>query len=145
MTKALIAIAVICLVACTARDAVQDQREWLTYEPVVVELVGVLHLTQQFGPPNFGETPEVDSVISVPLLTLTAPINVRGDSTATLNNETYEQVAEIQLVVSPESDLSSLVDQRVTVAGTLFQKHTGHHFADVLMNVQSFARDSSKE
>lgn len=145
MTKLVIANAMICLVACTASDAVQDQREWLTYEPAVVELVGVLRLTQQFGPPNFGETPETDSVISVPFLTLTTPINVRGDSTATVNDETHEQVAEIQLVLSPESDLSSLVDQRVAVTGALFQKHTGHHFADVLMNVQSFARDSSNE
>lgn len=142
MTRSAILAAVTLIWACTASEVVRDQGEWLAYEPAVVELAGVLRLTQRFGPPNFGETPELDSTVVVPLLTLAQPIKVRGNLDAAMNNETYEGLEEIQLVLSQTLDLSLLVDRELTITGTLFQKHTGHHFTDVLMNVKSFVQDS---
>lgn len=106
-----------------------------SYEPTVVVLNGKLTVKRFYGPPNFGENPETDAKEDVQILSLNKPINVR-DYNPDMGNETsIESVNELQLVLSLPH--KKFVDKTITVSGTLFYAHTGHHHTDVLMDVRS--------
>lgn len=114
-------------------------KTWLSYEPEVVELRGRLALADKYGPPNYGESPESDAKVKVPMLRLSDPINVRRDPNSNLNTESFEDVKEVQLVFLTERKISysHLVGKDVTARGALFQGHTGHHYTDVLLVVNA--------
>jgi len=121
--------------SCTG-GAGHDDYAWLTYEPTVVELTGKLTEVVEYGPPNFGEDPETDSRLQLPVLMLSPPVNVREDATSELNTESFEGVEKIQLIFSTGSDYSGFLDQEVVVTGSLFQAHLATHFTPVLLTVQ---------
>jgi hypothetical protein len=91
----------------------------------------------RFGPPNYGEDTTTDARLKVPILTLRAPVDVCGDSTAEVNSQTFRGVTEIQLVLPGGGAPSpALVNQLVKVTGTLSTAVSGHHFTDVLAAVK---------
>jgi hypothetical protein len=116
-----------------------NTKTWLGYEPEVVELQGRLILVQKYGPPNYGENPETDSKVKVPVLQLSQPINVRRDPNSNMNTRSFVDVKEVQLVFLTEKNISyrHLVGKVVTAKGTLFQGHTGHHYTEVLLVVNA--------
>ena len=115
-----------------------QNKEWLSYEPTVVELKGKLIIKTFFGPPNFGENPETDSKERSWILSLTTPINVRAKTEDDpILFPSVENVRELQLVL-PEPH-RELIGKKIIVRGTLFHAHTGHHHTDVLMMVQSIS------
>ena len=112
------------------------QTEWLEYEPAVVTLEGRLSMKTFFGPPNFGEDPKTDSKEETRILVLDTPINVRAkDETDPVVGPSAENVREVQLVFN--GPLRKLVGKKLIVRGTLYHAHTGHHFTDVLLRVES--------
>jgi len=115
------------------------QHRTLAYEPATVELRGTLALEQKYGPPNYGENPESDEKVRVPILVLSEPVDVQGDPRSDLNGEAVRDVRKVQLVFKSRS-YQRLVDKNVVATGTLFHAHTGHHYPDVLMNVSTIAR-----
>lgn len=115
-----------------------QNKEWLPYEPTVVELKGKLIIKPFFGPPNFGENPETDSKERSWILSLTTPINVRANTEADpILFPSVENVRELQLVL-PEPH-RELIGKNIIVKGTLFHANTGHHHTDVLVVVQSIS------
>ena len=89
-----------------------------------------------FGPPNFGEDPKTDSKEETRILVLGKPINVRAkDETDPVVGPSAENVRELQLVFN--GPLRKLVGKKLIVKGTLYHAHTGHHFTDVLLRVES--------
>jgi hypothetical protein len=110
--------------------------KWLSYEPAVVELEGKLTIAVKYGPPNYGENPQTDEKIKVPILVLSQPVNVRGDPTSDVNTESVEGVKEVQLSLKRGIAYRQLIHRRVVVKGTLFHSSTGHHYTRVLMDVQ---------
>jgi hypothetical protein len=127
------------LLACTSTDARVAVRgegvDTVRYQPAVVVLTGVLQVVQEYGAPNFGETPDRDALIDVPILRLSHGIVVLGDSTSEVNLDTFENVLEIQLVGVPEEMVVRLNGARVAARGTLFERESGYHYRDVLMTV----------
>ena len=112
------------------------QTEWLEYEPAVVQLEGRLSIKTFFGPPNFGENPKTDSKEQTRILVLDRPIKVRAnDETDPVLGPSVENVRELQLLF--DGPLRKWVGKKLIVKGTLFHAHTGHHFTDVLLHVQS--------
>ena len=119
------------------------QKEWMGYEPEIVELEGKLVVKTYFGPPNFGENPESDSKEKEWILSLDKPINVRGRTEAVYENTPVEDVREMELVLLGSH--KDLIGKRVVLRGTLFHANTGHHHTDVLMDVQSISRRSQTD
>jgi len=108
---------------------------WFEYEPRLVALSGVIRLENRFGPPGYGEDPVQDSKVEIRVLELESPINVKGDPADDINTETVLGVKNIQLVV--EEPIRKYLQKKVTIKGTLFHGHTGHHYTEVLLDVQS--------
>ncbi len=120
-----------------------EKKEWLEYEPAVVELKGKLGIETFFGPPNFGENPETDSKERSWILSLNKPINVRAKTeTDPILGPSVEDVRKLQLVMP--KPYRELIGKKVIVKGTLFHGHTGHHHTDVLLDVQSISLATSK-
>lgn len=121
--------------------AVQAQvsQEWLSYEPAVVQLEGVLTLVQKYGPSNYGENPETDEKVQVLILVLKNPADVRADPDSDLNTDSFEGVKEVQLVIFPKRKIAykHLIGKNILARGTLYQRHTGHHYTDVVLTVIS--------
>jgi len=116
-----------------------QNKEWLSYEPAVVELKGKLTTKMYYGPPNYGEEPKTDSKEELPILVLSKPANVRGnpDSDAGPDRLSVKHARKMELVLRmPHKDL---LGKNVIVKGTLFHAFTGHHHTDVLMNVESIS------
>ena len=109
------------------------------YAPTIVQLTGKIALEEHYGPPNFGEDPNSDEKVVVPVLALDKPIDVDGDDQNPLNNDSFKDVWRIQLVFSQKIEFGRFVNQHVKVRGTLFEKQTGHHYTNVLLKVDELA------
>jgi hypothetical protein len=110
----------------------------LRYEPKVEQLTGTVKMERHYGPPNYGENPQTDSVLIVPVLVLDAPVTVQGSPAASgLDTTTYPHVTKMQLVFSkPGTPVKAFNGEKVTVTGKLFEKVTGGDFTDVLVMVE---------
>lgn len=120
------AFATLLLMVCGASSADQVVR----YEPVSVTLQGWL-LTA------YGE--KVDGRdVAVPAFQLRTPVTVQGGD-ATF--PTQSNVVLMQMVLDQKTMpiFKALKGRRVTVTGTLFPAHTGHHFTGVLVQPTSIA------
>lgn len=120
--------------AQTAQD-----KDWLSYWPMVVELKGKLIIRWYYGPPNYGENPKTDSRELLPILVLSKPVNVRGspDPDAGPDRVSVEDVRKMELVLTIPH--KNIIGKNVVVKGTLFHGFTGHHHTDVLMKVESIS------
>jgi hypothetical protein len=135
--KHTLTILIATLLVAIARPAAAQTR-WLSYEPELMELDGRLVIESKYGPPNFGEQPKTDEKVRVPVLVLSDRANMLPDSGDDPNARSVYDVRQIQLAF-PSSDTAhkALIGKQVVVTGTLFHGHTGHHYTDVVMNVQS--------
>jgi Domain of unknown function (DUF4431) len=117
----------------------EEDHVGLHYEPEVVTLLGRLTQTIEYGPPNYGENPESDSVEYPIILVLPRPVRVQGDPTSELNSETFANITQVQLVIDDgiAPGYSKYFERDVEVTGKLFAGHTGHHHTDVLITVET--------
>lgn len=125
----------------TPKNSSQEKgSQWYHYEPAVVLLKGILLIKSAYGPPGYGEDPRTDEKVKYIVLKLDNPINVKGDlDQNSINLDTFRNISEIQLVLFSDQmrkDISGKINKKVLIKGTLFEKHTGHHYTDVLMIVQ---------
>ena len=119
----------------TKQPGDQLEEMWVGYEPSEVSLEGRLVVENKFGPPNWGENPDTDMKLHVPMLILSRPLNVRRDPNSDVNDETFTGVQKVQLQI--RSDYQKLVGKEVVATGSLYAGQTGWHFTDVLMSVKS--------
>ena len=111
--------------------------EELSYEPSVARLSGTLVVEDHYGPPNFGETPDVDKVEKTLILRLDKHVVVRARTGDSVNGDTFDDVSSVQLI-STGMKLTDQIGRHVTLEGTLFEKQNGEHFTDVLLSVRKF-------
>ena len=138
MSYKLTIMTLIVFCAISHLTAVAQERQWLSYEPATVALEGRLIFETKYGPPNFGENPKTDKRVKVPIVILTKAINVRGTPGDALNATTVQGARRIQLVFTdPAKNYKPLAGKDIVVKGTLFHAHTGGHYTDVVMSVQS--------
>lgn len=128
--------ALVC-VGLTACCAARADSRCLAYAPAQVKLSGRLSLATSFGPPGFGEDPARDSRERYGLLTLDKPACVDGRRGDPLNEETERRVRAVQLVMPDGRSVRRLAGRHVSVSGTLFHQHTGHHHTAVLITVDA--------
>jgi len=106
----------------------------LAYDPAFQELSGKL-VKQSFpGLPNYESIKNGDAAETGFYLLLAKPICTTGDPK---DGTAYPQknIMSIQLVLDQKgySLLRKYLGKSVTIRGTLFAAHTGHHHAKVLM------------
>jgi hypothetical protein len=117
------------------------QRRWLSYEPETVELAGRLVIQTKYGPPNFGEDPKTDQKLRVPILILTDAVSMIPDRGDGFNAQPAYGIKQVQLVfINAGITYKNLIGQPVVVKGMLFHAFTGHHYTDVLLQVNSLER-----
>ena len=131
--KIVLAIAVSCVLLFLS-EAAPQQQEWLFY-PVVTRLQGKLTKVTKYGKPTYGENPEKDEKMEVPILILQTPIRAKAQTTS--NNETLTNVSFVQLIFPGEvGDYSKHLNMVIVVDGTLERGRKGDHFTDVVMTVK---------
>lgn len=130
-----LAIAASCVLLFLSEAAAQQQ-EWLLY-PVVSRLQGKLTKITKYGKPTYGENPEKDEKLEVPILILHTPIRAKARTTSSVNDESLTNVSFIQLIFPAEvSDYSKHLNMIIVVEGTLERGHKGDHFTDMVMTVK---------
>jgi hypothetical protein len=122
----------IALALWTAVDSPADQETWLDYEPTVVTLSGKVIERHEFGPPYYGEHPEIDDKLVIQILQLPSPISVRADPSDDLNTE-ETGLREIQLAFPSGLHHDHLSGKCVAARGTLYHATSGYHFTNVLL------------
>lgn len=105
----------------------------LRYDHPSTTLTGIVTQQTFFGPPNFGETPEIDRRETQAVLMLAAPICVEA------NNEEDAERNQLQVTLVPriKISLNAFDGKHVTVTGKLFHAHTGHHHTPLLLEMVS--------
>lgn len=120
--------------AKTTTDA--NQREYY-YSDKAVNLKGTLKIESYYGPPGYGETPEIDTRQECYVLHLDHSINLNAEVSNNQEGEferTLLNVEKIQLTAS-DIKLGNFVNKHIQVSGSFFPAHTGYHRTDVLMDV----------
>ena len=98
-----------------------------------VALTGVLGRRTSPGAPNFESTRRGDLAEQGLYLSLTKAICTVDDSVA--GPKSNVQLVQLVLDSAGSAFLKNRLGQRVTIRGTLFGAHTGHHHADLLLAV----------
>ena len=110
----------------------------LEYGPTV-SLTGRLSSRVFAGPPNYESIKRGDRKETAVILTLeTATCTSASETAADTFDVAETGVREVQLVIKTPAQWKALKRLRgapVTVTGTLFHAHTGHHRTEVLMIV----------
>jgi hypothetical protein len=100
-----------------------------------INISGNIILKQFFGPPNYGEMPEIDKTETYYVLQLNEAITfIQG------NNK--EIVNEIQLVFIDSINLELKKDCNYIVKGNAFFAHTGHHHTPIILFVVMIILDN---
>lgn len=112
--------------------------EVFPYEPMVVQLTGLIQQQTFAGPPEWESVERGDQALTYWILHLNAAINV-GDDRFDFINEPEKNVLEIQLVLNQQQHkrYETYLEQPVQVSGTLFHQTTGYHFKKILMDVEN--------
>lgn len=121
--------------------AAEPGRECLSYTGRV-SLTGVLARAVAPGPPNYESTAAGDKPEAFWVVRLATPACVTADLGDPDMNPRIDYVAEVQLVITGDDYVkhAALLGNRVTVSGTLFGAHTGHHHTPVLLGDVAFER-----
>jgi Domain of unknown function (DUF4431) len=109
----------------------------LHYEPETVHLSGTLQLVPEYGPPNYGETPAKDQRLKVPVLVLAKSINVCAQSGNQLDSQSFQDISRVQLIFPLGNKYEKMATDSVRVVGKLAQAISGHHYTDVVLNVDT--------
>ena len=120
-------------------ELLAHQLKTVFYEPEEVELSGMLYEMVYPGPPEYMSVEEGDYPEEVVILTLKDPINVRVAQDDDFN-EPEQGVRELQVVFTGSMPLARQMKGEITLKGTLYHAHTGHHRRRVLMMVTSWKR-----
>lgn len=120
-----------------AVDRLPNQARYF-YEPDTSVITGKLRVEMFYGPPGYGENPEEDMKEETYLLWLDQPVKVFSNSPEQEEegfNTTKQEVDKIQLMSTHDIQFKSYEGKTIQVRGSFFGAHTGHHHAEVLMDV----------
>ena len=138
--KHTLTILVVTLLLAVIHPTTTHAQRWLSYEPQTVELDGRLVIQSRYGPPNYGEDPKTDEKVRVPILVLKNGVSVLPGQEVGYYPAVY-RTTRIQLAfIDSGITYRNLIGQNVVVTGSLFHAHTGHHYTDVVLKVNSIER-----
>ncbi len=114
--------------------------DWLSYEPAVVEVTGVIKRQTFPGPPEYESVAKGDEAETCWILHLSQIVCVKADGIKdSINDETEAGITELQLNLDEDqyAKYKKLVGKHVKVTGTLYHSINGHHHTTVLLTVKS--------
>lgn len=125
----------LCMVFCGG--CVTD-RQIRTYEPYSTNAVisGTVKVEQHYGPPNYGLTPETDSIARPYILFLDEPVRLYGDYEPMGDGDPYildVLIHEVHLV--PRRGMKIHDGDWYKLRGQFFAAHSGHHHRDWLLDI----------
>jgi len=136
--------ALVLILARGLETSAQDNRR-VSYGPAVVQLRGKLVVEQRYGAPGYGENPKTDAKVRVPILVLFTPVSVNGNPDYFPYNVDIKDVKRIQLMMYDlKTPYKQFVGRSIIAKGILVHGHTGSHYTDVLMDVQSIKAQRRK-
>jgi hypothetical protein len=137
MRRVFLLSAVMASVFLLSLQAGPQEHDWLSYYPSIARLKGKLVKVSKYGKPTYGDNPENDEKVEVPILILQTPVRVKARPTSSVNNESLTNISFVQLMFPQElRDYSKHLEKEIVVAGTLVRGHKGEHFTDVVMTVK---------
>lgn len=104
-----------------------------------IRVSGVVQISQQWGPPNFGETPNLDTHFDAYIMTLDHPLVVREDRI--LGNGEIIEVKSIQLFSNCNS-LVGIRDKHLILEGKLSVAVTPAEITRITMDVNNWYENS---
>jgi hypothetical protein len=120
----------------SSRSATSQEQQWLFYSPALSRLEGKLTKVMKYGSPSYGQHPEEDQKLDVPILVLKLPVRVKSPAATSVNSQTTN-VSFVQLIFPGESgSYSNYLNANIVVEGTLVKGIKGEHFTDVVMSVK---------
>jgi hypothetical protein len=129
-------LSAVCLIFLS-RGAAPQEQQWLFYAPALSRLEGKLTKVMKYGRPTYGEHPEQDEKMDVPILILQLPVRVKSPMPSSLNTQ-ITNVSFVQLILPSESaSYSKYFDANIVVEGTLAKGIKGEHFTDIVMTVKT--------
>ncbi|WP_374511759.1 DUF4431 domain-containing protein [Niveibacterium sp.] len=136
MTSRLTFLSHLLFVGVLCADTANAAQQCLKYEPAVVSLSGKLVQKTFPGPPNFESVENGDRAETRYHLQLDPSICTRAAKDDDAGD--HDGVSELQLVLSgPQYDAQRpKLGARVTLSGSLFEAHSGHHHTPVLLMVR---------
>jgi hypothetical protein len=127
------------------QPAPPTDRGCVRFDPAVIELRGTLTTVTRYGPPNFGENPESDEKLNVPLLTLPDSLLFCAEPGRPADTETVH-INQLQLNFAKYGDVpAELLGREVLVTGTALLAVSGYHFTPVLLTVSRIGAAPSDE
>jgi hypothetical protein len=128
------------LILLTSSEPSSLAQKCVAYEPDTVSLAGTIKRRTFAGAPNYESVARGDQPEQVWVLRLARPICVSASG----DQEEEKNVSDLQLVFTDAEKeyprYRSFVGRRVTVNGTLFHAHTGHHHTSVLLTVNRISK-----
>ena len=114
-----------------------------------VTVTGTLITDTFYGPPNYGKTPETDRVEKPYILKLDKPIEIVGDIAAATGVDGHGKlstttVSRIQLAGKFDvKQAKRVIGERVSLSGSFFPAHTGHHHTPMLLDCIHMERNTN--
>jgi hypothetical protein len=131
--------AALLLLATIALPTQATVAECLKYEPMTIELKGIIRAVTFPGPPNYRSIKEGDKPERYWILYLQKPICVDRDSNND-TNQSEEDIKSLQLIIQDYDKYRNLLGQHVIVKGELMHAITGHHHTNVLIKVREIKK-----
>ncbi len=145
-TYRLIMLSALVLILVRGLETFAQNNQQVSYGPAVVQLRGRLFVERRYGPPGFGENPKTDARMRVPILVLVHPVSLKGNPDYFPYNVDIKDVKRIQLMLYDlKTPYPQFVGRSIIARGTLVHGHTGIHYTDVVMDVQSIKSQRSKK
>ena len=124
------------LLAAALHIASAQPAPCLRYGPDTVAVTGRLERRTFFGPPGYGEDPRRDARETGYYLALAAPVcTVAGADAEFDDAKTGVRRVQLLLDAAGYRRLRPSLGRVVTLRGTLFGEHTGHHHAPLILDV----------
>ena len=96
---------------------------------------GRIKIEKYYGPPGYGETPEIDQKRTAIILVLKSKICVLKDPKLNYIDITTRDTIADEIHLGPSSDMKFSEGENVKVQGSFYSGYTGYHQRELLMSV----------
>jgi hypothetical protein len=129
---------ILLMLICSCNDEKSNQTATSLYytETNISAIEGILESDTVFGPPNYGETPSMDTQEIIYKLKLDKAITVINLDNETKTKNTIQDIFTFQLVGSKLTHLKNKIGKKIKVNGVFSIPISGHHQTDIIFDVK---------
>ena len=105
--------------------------------PKEITIYGKIILKSNYGPPNYGENPESDTIETYYYILLQKPLKIKI-------NDVNSDITEMQIIFNNDILKQFSTEKTYTIHGNLFLATTGHHHTEVLISANKIESSDRK-